>query len=130
MIGYVTVGTSDVVRAAAFYDALFDALGEHRLIDTGTMVSWGKDWDQAMFAIAVPADGGAAAPGHGGLVALLAPDRAKVDAAHRGAVAAGGADDGAPAVRGEAGSQEFYAGYLRDLDGNRLCIFHVGPNAG
>jgi predicted lactoylglutathione lyase len=43
----------------------------------------------------------------------------KVDAIHAKALALGGTDEGAPGPRGEG----FYAGYFRDLDGNKLNAF-------
>jgi predicted lactoylglutathione lyase len=51
----------------------------------------------------------------------------KVDALYAAAIAAGGADEGAPGVRGDEGPQAFYGAYFRDLDGNKFCAFRVGP---
>jgi hypothetical protein len=39
----------------------------------------------------------------------------------------GGSDEGAPGVRGEEGPRAFYGAYFRDLDGNKLCAFRIGP---
>jgi predicted lactoylglutathione lyase len=126
MIGYVTVGTNDIARAAAFYDSLFSEAGEKRLIDTSAMIAWGKTWEQPMFAIAVPEDGAPATPGHGTMVALLQTSRGKVDALHTRALSLGAVEESAPTLRGAQGDQGFYAGYCRDLDGNRLCLFFLG----
>jgi len=35
-------------------------------------------------------------------------------------------EDG-PGVRRGGGPQAFYTAYFRDLDGNKLCAFRVGP---
>lgn len=126
MIGYVILGTGDLPRAARFYDAIMAPNGAKRLIDTGSMIVWGKNWDQPMLGVAVPEDGRPASPGHGSLVALVQTGRARVDTLHAKALAHGATDDGAPATRGTEGDQGFYAGYLRDPDGNRLCLFFLG----
>jgi catechol 2,3-dioxygenase-like lactoylglutathione lyase family enzyme len=126
MIGYVILGTGDLGRAAIFYDGLLDGADAKRLIETGSMIAWGSSWDKPMVAVAVPEDGAAADPGHGNLLALVQPSRAKVDSLFATAITLGAADDGAPSFRGAEGDQGFYAGYVRDPDGNRLCLFFVG----
>ncbi|MDX2159520.1 MAG: hypothetical protein SFW09_23690 [Hyphomicrobiaceae bacterium] len=60
------------------------------------------------------------------MVAFAAGSRANVDAIHAKALALGGSDEGKPGLRGPDGPQAFYGAYFRDLDGNKLCAFHVG----
>ena len=91
------------------------------------MTAWGTDWEKPMFGVIVPYDGAPATFGNGTMIALMQEERATVDALHSAAVSLGGADEGAPGVRGEDGDQAFYAAYFRDLDGNKLCAFRVGP---
>ena len=45
MIGYVTLGTNDLPRAAAFYDALLAEIGAKRLMDFGRGIAWGVAMD-------------------------------------------------------------------------------------
>ncbi len=40
MIGYVTLGTNDLARAAEFYDALLAELGGKRTLETEQFISW------------------------------------------------------------------------------------------
>jgi predicted lactoylglutathione lyase len=61
------------------------------------------------------------------MVALVLKERRQVDALHAKALALGGTDEGAPGVRGSEGPQAFYGAYFRDLDGNKLCAFRIGP---
>lgn len=129
MIGYVILGTNDLPRAARFYDVLLGDGGAKRLVDTDAMIAWGLNWDDAMLAITVPEDGGAATPGHGGLVALVQKSRAKVDTLHAKALTLGATNDGTPTLRGAEADQGFYAGYCRDPDGNRLCLFYLGARS-
>ena len=75
-----------------------------------------------MLGVCKPYDGKPATGGNGTMVALTAKSREIVDAVHAAALAAGGADEGAPGLRGDT----FYGAYFRDLDGNKLCVFHYG----
>ena len=127
MIGYANVGTNDLAKATAFYDALFAEVGVKRLMEFPTgAVAYGASWDRPMIAVGKPYDGNAATIGNGCMLALVMDSRAKVDALHARALALGGQDEGAPGVRGEEGEQAFYGGYFRDLDGNKFCAFRVG----
>mgnify|MGYP003577538437 CR=1 FL=1 len=65
--------------------------------------------------------------GSDNMTAIAADSRAKVDAIHAKALELGGTCEGPPGVRGEEGPQAFYGAYFRDLDGNKLCAFRIGP---
>jgi catechol 2,3-dioxygenase-like lactoylglutathione lyase family enzyme len=128
MIGYTIVGTNDVDRARGFYDALFGAIGVGRLMEFGPRGSaWGGSWDRPMFGLMTPHDGQPATVGNGTMVALAASERATVDTLYAKAIELGGTCEGPPGVRGEEGPQAFYAAYFRDLDGNKLAAFRIGP---
>jgi predicted lactoylglutathione lyase len=122
MIGYVTLGTNDLARAAGFYDALLAELGAKRTMELEGFVVWGTGPAGAMLAATRPFDGKRATVGNGVMVALAASSKAQVDAIHRKALELGAADEGAPGPRGDG----FYAGYFRDLDGNKLNAFFMG----
>ncbi len=122
MIGYVTLGTNDLARASAFYDAIAAELGTARMMETDRFVAWGTAGGAAGIGITLPHDRQAATVGNGTMVALEARDRAQVDRIHALALRLGGADEGAPGDRGGG----FYAGYFRDLDGNKLNAFVMG----
>ncbi len=127
MIGYTMVGTNDLPKAIAFYDAVFKSVGVGQLMAMSKGMSWGTDWTAPMFAVTTPNDGKPATAGNGTMISLVLDTRAKVDTMHAAALAAGGADEGAPGVRGDEGPQAFYGSYFRDLDGNKLCAFRIGP---
>jgi predicted lactoylglutathione lyase len=122
MIGYVTLGTNDMEKAARFYDALLSELGAKRLMDMGTFIAWGTGPGQPMLAITKPFDGNKATIGNGVMVALGTDSRAKVDAVYKKAMELGAKDEGPVGPRGEG----FYAGYFRDPDGNKLNAFCMG----
>ena len=123
MIGYVTLGTNDLPRAARFYDALAAELGTGRMMDSGEFIAWGTPGGGAGIGLTKPFDGNAATVGNGVMVALEAGDKDQVDRLHAIALANGGRDEGAPGPRGDGG---FYAGYFRDPDGNKLAAFIMG----
>ena len=128
MIGYATLGTNDPARAKAFYDALLGMLGAKRLMDMPDdreMTLYGTGMDRPMLGVTRPYDGGEATPGNGGMLALMVDGRAQVDAAYAKAMELGGADEGAPGVRGPE-AMGFYGAYFRDPDGNKIALFHIG----
>ena len=122
MIGYVTLGTNDLKRAAAYYDALLAELGAKRMMENDSLVAWSVDPKLPGLGVIMPHNKKPATIGNGSMVALVVDSPAKVDALHRKALALGGSDEGAPGPRGGG----FYAGYFRDLDGNKLNVFHAG----
>ena len=124
MIGYVTVGTNDVPRAAKFYDALAAEMGTGRMMEFDSFIAWGTPGGGAGIAATAPFDGNQATVGNGMMVALEAQDRDQVHRLYDIALANGGTDEGPPGPRGDDGG--FYAGYFRDPDGNKLAAFIMG----
>jgi catechol 2,3-dioxygenase-like lactoylglutathione lyase family enzyme len=122
MIGYVTLGTNDLPRAAAFYDALLAEIGAKRLMDFGRGYAWGVAMDKPALGIMKPFDGQPATVGNGVMAAIVVDSRDKVDRVYAKAIALGAQDEGPAGPRGEG----FYAGYFRDPDGNKLNVFCVG----
>lgn len=122
MIGYVTLGTTDLPRAAAFYDALLAEIGARRTMDFGRGYAWGVSMDTPGLGVMLPFDGQPATVGNGVMVAFGVDSKDKVDRVYAKAMALGAKDEGPAGPRGEG----FYAGYFRDLDGNKLNVFCVG----
>ena len=128
MIGYVMLGTNDLARARSLYDPLAEMFGATVLAaySSDKRVFYTSGAGQPMLSITMPHNGAAASAGNGTMVALPAKTRAIVDAAHAKAMSLGCADDGAPGVRGP-NPDGFYGAYFRDFDGNKICVFRVGP---
>jgi predicted lactoylglutathione lyase len=120
MIGYVTLGTNDLPRAAAFYDAIAKHWGVGRMMEFDQFIAWGDINGAPGVAATKPFDGEAASVGNGTMVALQVETPDEVRAVYDTAIAHGGSDEGEPGPRGEDG---FYAGYFRDPDGNKLNVF-------
>lgn len=122
MIAYSTLGVNDMDRAIAFYDAVFAPLGGKRESTSPTWTGYMRPGDRARFFLTQPWDKDTATHGNGTMLAFLAEDRAAIDAFHAAALANGGVCEGPPGVR-EGMNPVFYAAYVRDPDGNKLCAF-------
>jgi len=122
MIGYLTLGTNDLPRAAHFYDDLLALLGAKRAMETERYIGWSAGGPATMLLLIKPFDGAPATPGNGTMIALAAGSREQVAAVHARALALGARDEGAVGPRGES----FFGGYFRDLDGNKLAVFTMG----
>jgi catechol 2,3-dioxygenase-like lactoylglutathione lyase family enzyme len=122
MIAYATLGVNDMTRAIAFYDGALGPLNIARITTSETWTGYQRAGDRTMMFLTRPWDRQAAVGGNGPMLAFLAPERAAVDAFHAAAIAAGGRDEGPPGVR-EGMDPVFYAAYVRDADGNKLCAF-------
>ena len=120
MIGYVTIGTNDLERAAKFYDALLAELGAKRMMEGEAFIAWDRGDGGAGLGVTKPYDGKAATVGNGVMVALMVDGPETVNRVYEKAMALGGKDEGPAGPRGDSG---FYAGYFRDLDGNKLNVF-------
>lgn len=123
MIGYVTLGTNDLARAAKFYDAIAAELDTSRMMDYDGFIAWGKPGGAAGIGLTKPFNGNPATVGNGVMVAFEAKDKDQVHRLYEIALANGGTCDGPPGPRGDGG---FYAGYFRDPDGNKLNAFIMG----
>ena len=118
-LGYACLGTNDFDRALGFYDAFFAAMGGQRWMTTPSGQLYGLETGAAVMIVR-PFDGGAAVPGNGTMLAFRVRELPEVAALHSLALALGATCEGAPGPRGDWG--EF--AYLRDLDGNKLAVFH------
>jgi catechol 2,3-dioxygenase-like lactoylglutathione lyase family enzyme len=116
VIDHVGFEVSDLTRSAAFYDAVFFALGARRMLESEQAVAYGVNEPQLW--IVMRGRGPGPAYGH---VALAASGKAAVDAAHAGGLATGGSEESPPGPRPQYG-RRYYAGYLRDPDGLRVEI--------
>ena len=97
-------------------------IGAKRIMEGDGFIAWGVGPDKPGMGITKPFDSKAATVGNGVMIALVVDSTAKVDALHRKAMQLGAKDEGAPGQRGPG----FYAGYFRDLDGNKLNFFFAG----
>lgn len=124
-LNYVMLGSSDVAKARAFYDAVMPVIGGKLAAEymphafCYEMRGGGRVW------VATPYDEAAAHPGNGNMVGFLCESNAEVRAAHEMALSKGGANEGDPGERPRYGPG-FYGAYVRDLDGNKMSFVFFG----
>ena len=117
--GYFTVGTNDVAKALAFYDALLSSAGWEAFFDSprgGRIYRSGG----SMFGVLRPFDGEDATIGNGTMCGFAFDTAEQAAAFHTKALELGATNEGDFSDRGNGAS----FGYCRDLDGNKLCMYH------
>jgi len=130
LIGYVTVGSNDLDKARAFYDSLMPVIGAKRIMEFGdNFTMYGTSMGRPGLAVCKPYNGNAATAGNGNMASIVVDSRPQVDALYARAMELGGTCEGPPGLRGDEGDQAFYGAYFRDLDGNKLAAFCIGPAA-
>lgn len=123
MIGYVTLGTNDLQKSAAFYDKICAEFGVGRMMEFDNFIAWGKPGGGAGIGLTKPFDGEPATVGNGVMAAFMAESQDQVDKVYKLAISLGAQDEGEAGPRGDG---SFYAGYFRDPDGNKLNVFCMG----
>lgn len=122
MIAYTLIGTNNLEKSAAFYDALLAEIGGKRAAELDRIILYIAAAGTPFFGIAQPSNGQAATVGNGSMVSLGAKNPEEVDRLYAKALELGATDEGAPGSRNNRGLN-FYAGYFRDPDGNKLNFF-------
>ncbi|EOE0842282.1 VOC family protein [Pseudomonas sp. NPDC077186] len=125
MFTHVTLGTNDLEKARAFYNAVLPALGYGNLANKDNASVWSGAG--AHLVVLTPVDGKAATVGNGVTIGFVAPSRAAVNEFHRLALLAGGTDAGAPGFRY---GPNVYAAYVRDLEGHKIVASCMGVELG
>ena len=121
MLGYVTIGVSDMDRAEAFYGPLLEQIGAKQLFGQDRIKFYGTGMDSAMLAICIPYDEQAPNCGNGNMIAIPGGSREAVDKLYAKAIELGASDEGEPGER----LPIFYGAYCRDPDGNKLCFYEM-----
>ena len=117
MIHHVSLGTNDLRRARAFYDAVLGVVGLRLLKHDEESLDYGIG--DILFSLETPVDGAPATPGNGVHICFAARDRAMVQQFHAVALAHGGTDAGAPGVRPKYDAH-YYGAFVCDPDGNKI----------
>ncbi|MEQ9316427.1 MAG: VOC family protein [Henriciella sp.] len=126
MFTHVHLGSNDVGRSKAFYDAIFDALGGAQSWKDPERDRWFWMRDGQFLVVGEPLDKESASTGNGMTIGFEIESVEQGDAWHAAGLAHGGTDcDGVspPGMRDNAQGLKVYLAYLRDPDGNKLCVF-------
>ena len=122
LVGYVCVGTNDLEKAKGFYNELFADMSINAFSPGPRGYFYQVDGGGSAFCVIMPENGNEATVGNGAMVSFPMDSKKQVDSMHAKVMALGGSDEGAPGQRMET----FYGAYARDLDGNKLCFYHLG----
>ena len=122
MLAYTTIGTNDLDRAVAFYDALLAEVGAKQLFGMDRIKFYGTSARGAMLAVCIPYDEKPQERGNGWMIAIPGGSKEGVDKLYEKALELGATDEGPP---GERIPNVFYGAYVRDLDGNKLCLMEM-----
>jgi catechol 2,3-dioxygenase-like lactoylglutathione lyase family enzyme len=120
VIDHLTVGVSDLARSRDFYTRALVPLGFSEI------GRWREGSDTVVFGLEEAGDFAisTAYPSESAIHFAFAADRREqVDAFHAAALAAGGRDNGAPGLRPEH-SEDYYAAFVLDPDGNNVEAVH------
>ncbi len=123
MFSHVMVGSSDIARSRAFYDAVIGAMGgKPGVQDAKGRLIYAHRGGRLM--VSSPNDGQPATGANGGTIGLAMESQAEVEAWHKAGVEHGGTScEDPPGVR-QGANGSMYLAYLRDPDGNKLCALH------
>lgn len=132
MIAYLTVGADDMAAAKRFYAAFLPVIGY--TVEEGPEglsyslpISPDQSFVPPDFYVKPTFNGHAASAGNGTMVAFQLRDQKQVRDLHAAALGAGGTDEGQPGFRAAYGP-DFYVGYLRDPQGNKVALFSSHPD--
>jgi catechol 2,3-dioxygenase-like lactoylglutathione lyase family enzyme len=127
MFSHIMIGTNQLEKSKAFYDAVLGALG----VPAGTVDRHRVFWrtPTGVFSVSLPIDGQPAVVGNGSTIGFACQSPAQADAWHAAGLAHGGTTcEDPPGVR-EGAAGQLYLAYLRDPDGNKICALHRPPKA-
>jgi len=122
VLAYTTIGTKDMDRAVAFYDALLAEIGAKQLFGMDRIKFYGKSTNESMLAVCIPYNEQVHEPGNGQMIAIPGGSKQGVDKLYAKALELGATDEGPP---GDRIPNVFYGAYVRDLDGNKLCFMEM-----
>ncbi|NKB77602.1 MAG: VOC family protein [Gammaproteobacteria bacterium] len=123
MLVAVCVGTNDLLTAGVFYDQVLETLNMSRVMQNAQEIGYGLNGKDSDFYVLTPFNGASATSGNGSQVMFLAGSQQAVRDFYRAAMQSGGSDEGEPGPRDYA--EGYYGAYVRDIDGNKLHVFHL-----
>ena len=123
MIGYVTIGVTDMEKAKSFYSELLAPLGASVQMSMDRIAFIGKAMNEPMIAVCIPYDEKDPSPGNGNMIAINPGSKENVDKFYQAAKELGATCEGEP---GQRIPDMFYGAYVRDPDGNKLWFCECG----
>ncbi len=126
-LNYVMIGSNDVVKARTYYDAVVSQMGGKVVAEYMPHAVCYELRGGGFMWVATPFNQEAATVGNGNMVGVACQSEEEVKATHAAALANGGTNEGEPGPRPQYGSN-FFGGYARDPDGNKMSFVYLGEN--
>ena len=127
MFSHVMLGSNDLEKSKAFYDAVLGTLGVAPGVANKNRYFYRSP--TGTFSISTPINGDVACHANGGTIGFLAESIEQTDAFHAAGVANGGTTCEDPPGFREGPGGKLYLSYLRDPAGNKICALHRPPKA-
>ncbi|MCA1248064.1 VOC family protein [Massilia oculi] len=127
MFSHVMVGSNDIARSKAFYDAVLGTLGVGAPFENTAPTGQARLFyrhEGGNFCVSEPIDGAAASCANGGTIGFRCSSPEQVHQFHDAAIAHGGSSCEDPPGLREGSLGKLYLAYVRDPDGNKLCAMH------
>ena len=132
MFNHVMIGTNDLEKSKAFYDAVLGTIGfsgeAFRNVAASGHTRLFYNHAGGTFCVSEPIDDEPATFANGGTIGFKCDSPEQVVQYHDVAVAHGGTSiEDPPGARAAGALGQMHLSYVRDPDGNKLCALHRVP---
>ena len=121
MFSFITIGTNNLKKSENFYSKVLKPLKIKRVLKHDRYYGYAKinNYKKIELYLIKPFNKKKAKAGNGIMITFKANSKKEVEDFYRIGINLGAKDEGAPGPRH---GQDYYA-YIRDLDGNKICVF-------
>ncbi|MGY0565675.1 MAG: VOC family protein [Paraglaciecola chathamensis] len=126
MISHLTLGTNNLQKAQQFFEIILKPLRAKPVAKTSEVVFFAFSNSDTKLAVTKPFDGDLATAGNGTMLALKASSQNIVKSVYKLAIDLKAEPEGEPGPRNNGA---YFAAYFRDLDGNKIAVFHRSDDA-
>ena len=121
MFSFITLGTNDLKKSKIFYDELLKSINIVNVEESDRYIGYAKKETPKKIELYLirPHNKKKATIGNGTMITFKANSKKTVNEFYKIGISLGAKDEGIPGPRH---GKDYYA-YLRDLDGNKICIF-------
>ena len=121
MFSFITIGTNNLKKSENFYSKVLKPLKIKRVLKHDRYYGYAKINNSKKIELYLikPFNKKKAKAGNGIMITFKANSKKEVEDFYRIGINLGAKDEGAPGPRH---GQDYYA-YIRDLDGNKICVF-------
>ena len=121
MFSFITIGTNNLKKSENFYSKVLKPLNIKRVLKHERYYGYAKINNPKKIELYLikPFNNKKATAGNGIMITFKANSKKEVEDFYRIGIKLGAKDEGPPGPRH---GEDYYA-YIRDLDGNKICVF-------